>query len=203
MATEQNNINKSNATTATNRSAYKSRTPGRVGGANMVSKVTRARRAAAVMVAWAQRRDSWAINRFPEQAATHRHCVTDVDKVKKLTRARHAFFGRASPVFCERVGGARLILPAGVAARNKVIWEHRNRGTVKQNKTTPIRRHSIKDVDKVKKLTRARHAFFGRAPPVFCGRDGGARLKSPAKVAARNQVLWAHRYMRGPGVNSD
>jgi hypothetical protein len=51
----------------------------------------------------------------------------------------------------------------------------------------------------VRKLTRARHAFFGRAPPVFCGRDGGARLKSPAKVAARNQVLWAHRNTGGPG----
>jgi hypothetical protein len=200
MKAEHKNNNKRKAMKASNRCICKFRTP----GPNMVSKVTRARHAAAVLkAAWALRRDSRATDRFPEQAATRRHSIKDVDKVRKLARARLAFFGRPPPVFCGRVGGARLKFPAGAAARNKVIWKHRNRGTVKQNKTTPIRRHSIKDVDKVRKLARARHASFRRAPPVFCGRDGGARLKSPAKVAARNQVLWAHRYMRGPGVNSD
>jgi hypothetical protein len=132
MKAEHKNNNKRKAMKASNRCICKFRTP----GPNMVSKVTRARHAAAVLkAAWALRRDSRATDRFPEQAAA--------------------------------------------------------------------RRHSIKDVDKVRKLARARHAFFGRAPPVFCGRDGGARRKSPAKVAARNQVLWARRYMGGPGVNSD
>jgi hypothetical protein len=122
MTAEQRNNNKRKATKATNRSVCKFRTP----SPNMVSKVTRARHAAAVLkAAWALRRDKRAMDRFPEQAATRRHSIKDIDKVKNLARARHARFGR---VVCGRNGGARLKFPSKVAARNQVLWAHRNTG---------------------------------------------------------------------------